>query len=84
MSAAYGRQRSIKIASISKEAKQAADEAGLDTQKARLAIAAQPLKKQLEKVADLKRQREAAKNKLSNDPRPKVVSKYLNEIWRNK
>jgi ParB-like chromosome segregation protein Spo0J len=74
-------QRSIKIASISEEAKQAADEAGLDTQKARLAIASQPLEKQLEKVADLKRERDAAESRRRNQQTDRTIALTESEAY---
>ena len=52
-------QRAVKIAGISNEARQAADDAGLTTQTARLQIANAP--DQVAKVADLKRQAEERK-----------------------
>jgi ParB family chromosome partitioning protein len=74
-------QRSIKIASISEEAKMAADEAGLDTQKARLAIASQPLEKQLEKVADLKRERDAAEARRRNQQTDRTIALTESEAY---
>lgn len=53
--------RSVKIASISVEAREAARAAGLDNnQSALLAVASAPVERQAAKVADLKAEREAA------------------------
>lgn len=46
-------QRAVKIASITPEARQAADSAGLTTQKARLEIASAPAAEQIQRVAEV-------------------------------
>jgi len=65
-------QRAVKIAGISDEAKLAANDAGLNTQKDRLEIASAPADKQLDAVAHLKQR--ASDRKLLNSAADRVVT----------